>query len=140
MATCGVWRSRPGLRVAVVDPDGSLVSTENLPPDDEGRFDWLAHCQFEHGPDLALVLPELVARYDTLGRLALERGHVVWIAPAALVEPIARAAWQRPSPSQMAALLARVPLVAALRASLRYAPGDDPRQLRLLDRTGAPCR
>jgi hypothetical protein len=129
--TCGVWPAARGLVAALIDADGVLTLTAGLPADADERGLWLSRAVAHHGPVLELVLPSSVARDDSLGRLALEHGYAVWVAPARLVLAIARAAWWRPSPRQMAAILARLPQVRSLRSALRRLPPDEPRQLTL---------
>jgi len=124
-ASCGFWRTeRGGLLAAIVDLDGLLLGAELVPDDEEDRCGWFARALWHYGPFLELVLTEPNARHDDLGRLALMLGHRVWVAPANLVTALAQAAWYRPSPRQRAAMLARLPRVALLRATLRRAPRD----------------
>ena len=132
-ASCGFWRTgRGGLVAAVVDLDGFLAVVEPLPDDEEERGAWLSRTVYLYGPVIELVLTEAMARHDDLGRLALMMGHRVWVAPANLVTPLARAAWYRPAPRQLAAMLARLPRVARLWPVLRRMPEDPgPRQLPL---------
>lgn len=132
-ASCGFWRtSRGGLLAAIVDLDGFLASVDAVPDDEEERSAWLSRAQYLYGPTIELVLTEPIARHDGLGRLALMMGHRVWLAPANLITPLARAAWYRPAPRQLAAMLARLPRVDRLRTVLRRLPADPgPRQLPL---------
>ena len=124
-ASCGLWRTKRGcLLAAIVDLDGLLLGTEPVPDDEEDRCDWFAPVQWHYGPFLEIVLTEHLARYDSLGRLALLLGYRVWIAPANIVTPMSRAAWYRPTPRQLAAMLARMPRVARLRLALRHLPPD----------------
>lgn len=130
--TCGLWPSSRGVVAAVVDADGILALVAPLPHDSDERDLWLSRTVAHHGPGLELVMTESLARYDSLGRFALECGYPLWIAPPRLVTAIARAAWWRPAPRQLAALLARMPQVRPLRAALRRRRPDEPRQMSLL--------
>ena len=137
--TCGVWPAARGLVAALVDADGVLALTTALPGDPDERCLWLSRAVAHHGPCFEMVLPSSVARDDSLGRLTLEHGYPVWVAPTRLVLAIARAAWWRPSPRQMAAILARLPQVRPLRSALRRLPPDEPRQLTLRLATRLCC-
>lgn len=131
-AACGVWPAQRGLCVAIVDPDGPLLFSGQLPDLDE-RDLWFARVGAEYGTWLEYVLTEPMARFSSFGREALERGHRVWIAPFDLVTAISCVAWHRPSPRRMATILARLPHSWRLRPALRRAPPEPgPRQLRLL--------
>jgi hypothetical protein len=133
--SCGLWSTRRGLVAAVIDVDGPLLLAGYLPEDITDRSVWLSNVERHHGTGLELVFTDCTARWDPLGRLALELGHRVWIAPRYLAVAIARAAWWRPRPLQIAATLARFPRVAHLRQSLRLCPADPgPQQLGLFDR------
>jgi hypothetical protein len=128
--SCGLWSTHRGLVAAVVDPDGLLTLAATLPASTEERLAWLSRAQWLCSPGLELVMTEPVARADPLARLALEWGYRVWIAPLTLVTPIAQAAWRRPTAPQLAALLARLPGIRALRGALRCPPPDPgPQQL-----------
>lgn len=133
--TCGLWPGARALIGAVVDPDGLLVAAGGLPQgnDDGEDGSWLSHLEAHYGPDLELVLTPRLARQNPLGRVAVELGYQVWVAPSHLVSLVASAAWYKPSPRQLATVLARLPLTRATRAALRQLPlAPGPRQLRLL--------
>jgi hypothetical protein len=121
--SCGLWPTSRGLVASLVDADGVLAYAGAIPADSEDDFlDWLAGIQRYHGPITHLVLTESLARDSFLAAHAIQYGHRLWIAPLGLVTSISRAAWWRPTPRGIAAMLARLPLVAALRAFLRLAP------------------
>jgi fructose-specific component phosphotransferase system IIB-like protein len=129
--SCGLWPTHRGLVGAVVDADGVLVFAGRLPTDLDERNSWLFHVERHYGASPELVLTEPVARRDPIGRITAECGFTVWVAPLSVVTPLARAAFWRPTPRQLAALLARMPRVASLRAALRLVPRDPgPSQLR----------
>lgn len=132
-ASCGFWpTSRGSLLAAIVDLDGLLIAIELLPDDDEERSAWISRAQYLYGPFLELVLSESLVRHDGFGRTALVLGHRVWVAPSELVHALARAAWYRPAPRQLATMLARWPRIARIRPALRCLPADPgPRQLQL---------
>lgn len=130
--TCGVWPGRRGLVGAVADADGQLAHVGTLPNDADQSGCWLSRTEAHCGPGLELVLTERLARSDPLGRLALELGYRVWVAPLGLVRLIAETSWWRPSPRQFATVLARLPRSRTARLTLRQMPLDPgPRQLRL---------
>ena len=138
----GIWSTPKGLVAAVIERDGPLLLTALLPDDESDRADWLSHVEAYHGCGLALVITDRPALRDPFGRLALELGRRVWIAPRSLAGVIARASWWRPRSAQIAAMLARFLLVPTLRQQLRLAPPDPgPRQLALFGqrRHLAPC-
>jgi hypothetical protein len=121
---CGLWPSSRGFVAAVVDPDGALITVATLPVEAEEQIAWLSGHRTLCSPGPDLVLSEPTARRHAIGRYALASGYRVWVAPMSLVTPISRAAWWRPTPRQIATLLARLPKSRALRASLRRLPPD----------------
>lgn len=131
--TCGVWSCRRGLYAVVLDCDGLLALRGAVPDEDENQIAWLAKLEREVGGPLEMVLPEHLARAASLGRLAQLYQCQVWVAPDRLVASIRAVVWDRPSPRQLAAMLARLPRVRDLRVALRRMPGDDYRQLTLFD-------
>jgi len=133
-ARCGVWYGDRGQLVAVVvDTEGRCHKTPPPPLQDSDRWDWLDQLWGEHGLDVELVLPESVGRSNRLGRLALEHGIPLWLAPDVLVDAIREAALARPRLATVAAVLARLPDVRAWRAHLRRVRSlEDHRQLVLL--------
>lgn len=135
MAACGVWCPGRRLVAVVVDDDGHVTSTPAslTAADDDERWELLGHLDTVHGLDCELVLPEGLVKTDVICRFALERRHVTWAAPQALVEAIRRVAALN-SAARTAAMLARLALVAPLRHHLRRVEHvcPDRRQLRLL--------
>jgi hypothetical protein len=130
--TCGLWPGRRGLVGAVLDADGQLASVGTLPPHESETGLWLSQTEAHCGPGLELVLTEQLARHHPVSRLALDLGYLAWVAPPDLVKLISGAAWWRPTPRQLAAMLARLPRVRAARFMLRRLPLEPgPRQLRL---------
>jgi hypothetical protein len=128
--TCGLWPTIRGLVGALVDPDGAVITAATLPAAVDEQLDWLSRYRSLCDPGVDLVITEPTARHEPLGRLALEFGYRVWIAPLSLVTPISRAAWWRPTARQIATLLARLPNSIALRAILRrLPPNPSPSQL-----------
>lgn len=124
MISCGIWPDGKKLVVVVLDDAGRarkpiLVSrTERAA---EALVIYLAE-------DLAAEIVLVDTCLKRIGR-AFVRSERVWVAPAAVVEPIRYAAAL--SPRAAAAMLARLPRIPALRSQLRR-PACDPRQLTLL--------
>lgn len=134
--TCGVWPARRGrgLIAVVVDEDGRQTHppvTVNRSP--ESAWDFLAGLDASVGLDCELVLPDWLARAYDVGRIALQRGGVVWLVPATLLEAVRIVAHLSTGPpARTAAALARLPLASALRAQLRRLMPPPPHQMPLL--------
>lgn len=133
MAACGVWRSRNRLVAVVVEDDGRAVPTVLAATDDDERWALLEYVDAVHGLDCALVFPEDVLRLDAICRLALERGHALWVAPRAMIDAI-RCAARLATDARTAAMIGRLLLVPGLRDHLRRVDraAHDCRQLPLL--------
>lgn len=126
--TAGLWLSR--CRLVAVLADGATPRPIRAALTDDARWglvEYLAHC------DCALVASEALARTDPLPGHAARRGLTVWLIDDALLDALLRAAAIR-SPARAAALLARLPALAALRPFLRplTSPVPEGRQLQLL--------
>ena len=132
MAACGLWAT--GHRVlAVVVNDGGHVTAPLVALNDDDRWALLSRVDAEHGLDCQLVFPAAMLRTDAICRFALERRHVTLAAPNQLVDAIRQAARLDRAP-HVAAMLARLALVPALRQHLRRVEhlAADWRQLSLL--------
>lgn len=131
---CGLWRSKNRLVAVVVDDDGRAAPAVLTAMDAEARWALLAHVDALHGLDCALVVTDdLLKNDDDICRFALERGHDLWAAPRALVDAVRHAAGLTTA-SRIAAMIARLPLVAGFRGHLRRIErrDQDSRQLTLL--------
>lgn len=134
MAACGLWLARRRLIAVVVDVEGRASPAMRADLDDDAGWGLLEHLDAVHGLDVALVLPENLARSDHVGRLALRRGMDVWAAPQSLVEAIRAAAGLTTGPpARTAAMIGRLAISAVWRGHLRrVATTADRRQLSLL--------
>lgn len=132
MATCGLWLTRPHLWACVADDDGKLLGSSRIARTDDARWNFLAHLDAHHGLDCGLILTDVNARSDNIGRLALQRGIVVWLAPWRTVDAVRVIAGMATGPPRRtAAALARMQLHPLFRAQLRKLERDQ-RQLSLL--------
>jgi hypothetical protein len=133
MPACGLWRSKQRLVAVVVDDDGHPVPSILWARDDEERWSLLESVDAAHGLDYPLVLPDGLLKADSIGRLALARGHQLWAAPQHLVDAIRSAAGLLSAP-RAAAMVARLAIVPGFRGHLRRPDraAHDWRQLRLL--------
>lgn len=118
----------------VVDETGRASPAVSADLDDDARWGLLEHLDAVYGLDVHLVLPENLARSDHIGRLALDRGMVVWAAPQPLVDAIRAAAnLATGPPARTAAMIGRLATCTAWRGHLRcQTPSSDRRQLSLL--------
>lgn len=134
MTACGLWLARRRLIAVVVDDGGRASPAISACLDDDARWGLLEHVEATHGLDVDLVLAEELSKYDNIGRLALERGLPVWMAPQRLIDAIATAAGlARGPPARTAAMIARLMRVPAWRGHLRRLElNADRRQLSLL--------
>ena len=125
MISCGIWPDGKKL-VAVVLDDAGRAGKPILVPRTERAAESLAIYLTE---DLAaeIVIVDACLK-ERIGRALVHSGRV-WVAPAAVVEPIRHAAAL--SARTTAAMLARLPRIPVLRSQLRR-PASDPRQLTLL--------
>jgi hypothetical protein len=131
-AYCGIYPGRGDTLVAVaVDEDGRASPPARAVRSDDARFELLFHLEATTGPDIELVVPDWLARLDSIARLATtDMGIPVWVAPMPLVDTL-RVVTHAEQPARMAALIARLPLASALRDQLRRVRPVDRRQLPL---------
>lgn len=134
MTACGLWLARRRIVAVVLDDRGRASPAVSASLDDDARWGLLEQVDGPHGLDVDIVLAEALSRCDNIGRLALERGLPVWLAPQRLIDAIAAAAGlARGPPARMAAVIARLMLVPAWRGHLRRLEiHTDRRQLSLL--------
>lgn len=130
MTSCGLWLARRRLVATLLGETGEARRTIRAALTDDARFgliEYLAQASCE------IVATEALARCDLLPAQAARRGIVVWSADDALAAALLRAAAVR-DPARAAALLARLPRIPLLRASLRrlVPPAAVARQLPLL--------
>jgi hypothetical protein len=128
--SCGLWLAQRRLVAVLVGPGGEqrrLIRSALTPDARFGLLEYLVATETE------IVAAEALARCDLLPQQAARRGLVVWTAGDGLVAALLRAAAIR-DPARAAALLARLPGIPLLRASLRrLAPHDaQARQLPLI--------
>ncbi len=117
MAAVGLWLAKNRL-VAVADgddADGTPLIAERT---DDERWALLEHFDRHLGLDWELVLPEALARADSITGLARERRIAYWIAPQTFVDAVRQAAGLS-RPRQIARMLARLPSQPELRGLLR---------------------
>jgi hypothetical protein len=131
---CGVWPGRRGLSAVLVDERGAarspLLVSGRCP---ESRCELLERIDTTEGLDWQMVLPDWLARTDTLAPLALARGLVVWTVPPYLVDTVGLLGRADRLPAhRVAAALARLPHIAFLRRELHRLQPPDQRQLTLL--------
>jgi hypothetical protein len=133
MASCGLWSARRRLVAVVMDDEGRASPAIVVAPNDDARWGLLERLDAVHGLDCQLILPEELAKADSIARLAITRGIVVWVAPQRLVEAIrAAAALATGPPARTAAMIGRLPLVPSWRGHLRrLGQQHDRRQLPL---------
>lgn len=123
MTSCGIWREGSRLVAVLVSDAGRAARPMHVPPSDSEALAW----HLDAIEDAEIVIPASLVR-EPIGRASAATGRL-WIAPMAMVESIRSASAL--SARSTAAMLARLPRVAALRAQL-HRHGTDPRQLRLL--------
>jgi hypothetical protein len=124
MTTCGLWLAQRRLVAALVGPGGEprLIRSALTGDARFGLLEYLVAAEAE------IVAAEALVRSDLLPQHAARRGLVVWAASDGLVAALLCAAAVR-DPARAAALLARLPGIQLLRASLhRLAPQDAPAQ------------
>jgi len=130
MTSCGLWLARRRL-VAVLVPEGSEAPRlVRAPLTGDARFGLL---EYLRAADAEIVTTEAFARADSLPTQAACHGLAVWSTDDRLLTAILRAAAIR-DPARAAALLARLPRIPLLRATLRHlvSPDTHARQLALL--------
>lgn len=132
MTTCGLWLSRGVLWASVADDDGRHVTTSSISRNDDERWGLLENLEATYGLDIAIVMTDAQARLDDVGRIAVERKLVVWLAPWRLIDGLRTVAGLTTGPPRRTAiLLARLHLHSAYRGLLKRLERDD-RQLVLL--------
>ena len=135
MTSCGVWLSKRRLLAVGVDDDGRASPAIFAGTHDDARWGLLESVEAVHGLDCELVFPENLLRVDSIAHLALKRGASISVAPQRLVDAIRIVAGLATGPpARVAAMLARLSIVPALRLHLhRLDPHScDRRQLPLL--------
>lgn len=130
MTTAGLWLAHHRLVTILVGPDGVAHRTLRAALTDDARFgllEYLVQSQVE------MVATDGFARSDPLPAQAAQRGLTVWKVDDSFVGALFRAAAIR-DPARAAALLARLPRIPLLRASLRRLapPGTQAHQLSFL--------
>ena len=130
MTACGLWHGKRSLVAALVGPGGEprrLIRSALTADARYGLLEFLAAAEAE------IVAAEALARTNLLPQQAARRGLVVWTAGDGLVAALLRAAAFR-DPARAATLLARLPAIPLLRASLRRLTPQDAqaRQLPLI--------
>ncbi len=129
MTTCGLWLARRRLVAVLVSADHARRTIRAAMTDDAryGLLEYLAVV------DPEIVTTEAVARVDVLPAQAARRGLTVWTVDDGFVAALLSAAAIR-DPARAAVVLARLPRIPLLRASLwRLTPPCAPaRQLPLL--------
>jgi hypothetical protein len=128
--SCGLWLAKRRLVAVLVGPADQprrLIRSALTPDARFGLLEYLVAAGTE------VVAAEALARSDLLPQHAARRGLVVWTAGDGIVAALLRAAAIR-DPARAAALLARLPSIPLLRASLRrLAPQEaQARQLPLI--------
>jgi hypothetical protein len=118
MAACGFWLSTNRLVAVVVDDDARPAPTLLVAMNDDERWAMLEYVDAVHGLDCSLVLPEHLLKADPICRLALARGHHLWLALRPLVEAIRDAA-DLATGSRVATMIASLAIVPAFRGHLR---------------------
>jgi hypothetical protein len=126
--TCGLRLARRRLVAAVVGRGGEARRVIRAALTDDARFGLL---EYLAAAEAELVAAEALARTDLLPSHAVRRGLAVWTVSDGLAAALLGAAAIR-DPARAAALLARLPFIPLLRASLRRLPPPDARQLPLL--------
>jgi len=127
--TCGLWLARRRLVAAMVGPEGEARRVIRAAFTDDARFGLLEYLAATGTTEL--VATEALIRVDLLPSQAARRGLVVWTVGDGLVAALLGAAAIR-DPARAATLLARLPVIPLLRASLRRLAPPDTRQLPLL--------
>lgn len=129
MTACGLWLARRRLVAVLVGPGGEARRAIRAALTDDARFGLL---EYLAANGCELVVTEALSRADLLPAQAARRGLVVWIVEDGFAGAILRAAAIR-DPARAAALLARLPRIAALRVQLRrLVPASAGAQLALL--------
>ncbi len=128
LVTCGLWLARRRMVAAVVGPRGEARRVIRAALTEEACFGLV---EYLAAAGVKLVATEALARVDLMPVQAARRGLPVWMVGDALVAALLGAAAIR-DPARAAALLARLPVVPLLRASLRRLAPPDARQLPLL--------
>ncbi|OFX25445.1 MAG: hypothetical protein A2V77_15310 [Anaeromyxobacter sp. RBG_16_69_14] len=130
MTSCGLWLARRRLVAVLVSENGGAPRAIRAALIGDARFGLL---EYLGAAGAEIVVTEALARADILPAQAARRGLTVWRADDAFVTAILGAAAIR-DPSRAAALLARLPRIPLLRATLRrlVPPDAQARQIPLL--------
>lgn len=115
MTNCGLWLARRRLVAVLLGPAGDVRRTLHAALTDDARYGLI---EYLAGAELEIVLTEALARSDLVALQAVRRGMPVWTVDDGLAAALLGAAGIR-NPTRAAALLARLPRIALLRASLR---------------------
>jgi len=134
IAAAGIWAHPADRRLTVVllRSDGTRPPPLHVARTAAAR-DGLLHYLLAAGRDIQVAVAESVAEQDGLvSHLRAERLSG-WLVPDSLLAAIAAAAGLGPSAARSrAAIIARLPTVAAFRPLLRPIAAADPRQLTLV--------
>ena len=130
MSSCGLWLAKRRLVAVLAAPGGEARRTIRAALTDDARYgllEYLAQAGCE------IVATEALARADLLPAQAARRVLTVWTIDDGFVSALVRATATR-EPTRAAAILARLPAIPLLRASLRRLapPGAVVQQLSLL--------
>lgn len=128
---CGLWPARTRIAASILDGDGQLHRRWIVADTECERWDSLLYLEREFGLDMRLVIPDVLARANPIGRTATQRRLEVLLVSDPLVAAICSAAFGRRTPRQCANVLARLP-GSLFRGHLRSPPPRDWRQLPLL--------
>jgi hypothetical protein len=128
IAAAGIWAHPADRRLTVVllRPDGTRPPPLHAPLG-------LPHYLLAAGREIHVAIAESVAEQDGLVTHLRGRRLSAWLVPDSLLAAIAAAAGLGPSAARSrAAIVARLPTVAAFRPLLRPIAATDPRQLTLV--------
>jgi len=134
VAAAGIW-AHPAdrtLTVVLVRPDGTRPPPLRVARTDAARAG-LVHYLLAVGRELHVAVAGAVAQQDRLAEHLRAQPLRAWLVPDALLDALAAAAGLGPHAARSrAAILARLPTIAAFRPLLRPLPPPDPRQLTLV--------
>ncbi len=115
MTSCGLWLARRRLVAVLVPEGGEAPRSIRAASTGDARFGLL---EYLVAAGAEIVATAAFAKADLLPGQAARRGLAVWSADDAFVSALLGAAAIR-DPSRAAALLARLPRIPLLRATLR---------------------
>jgi hypothetical protein len=127
--TCGLWLARRRLVAAMVGAEGEARRVIRAALTDDARFGLVEYLAATGTTELVATVA--LARVELLPAQAARRGLVVWTVSDSFAAALLGAAAIR-DPARAATLLARLPVIPLLRASLRRLAPPDTRQLPLL--------